>query len=106
MSNIRKIWNLHKVMKQQWLKTSELEEIQRKMLRGIIKHAYANVPLYHQKFGFAGIMLKCKRGDAKYTLADVEQAKKLVGYEPSVSIDEGLRRFVEWFRGEQITVST
>ena len=47
-----------------------------------------------------------QRGDAKHTLADVGLAKELVGYEPSVSIDEGLRRFVEWFRGEQITVST
>ena len=42
-------------MKQQWFKTSELEEIQRKMLRGIIKHAYENVPFYHQKFRLVGI---------------------------------------------------
>ena len=42
-------------MRQQWLKTSELEEIQRKMLRRIIKHAYENVPFYHQKFRSAGI---------------------------------------------------
>lgn len=35
MSNIRKLWYLRKVMKQQWLKTFELEEIQRKMLRGM-----------------------------------------------------------------------
>jgi phenylacetate-CoA ligase len=43
-------------MKQQWLTTSELEEIQRKMLRAIIKHAYENVPLYHQKFRSVGVM--------------------------------------------------
>ena len=55
MSNLRKIWYLHKVMKQQWLKTSELEEIQRKMLRAIIKHAYENVPFYHRKFRSVGI---------------------------------------------------
>jgi len=55
MSSIRKIWYLHKVMKQQWLKTSELEEIQRKMLRGIIKHAYENVPFYHSKFDSVGV---------------------------------------------------
>jgi len=42
-------------MKQQWLKTSELEEIQRKMLRGIIKHAYENVPFYHSKFDSVGV---------------------------------------------------
>jgi len=37
-----------------------------------------------------------QKGDAKHTLADVELAKELVGYGPSVSIKEGLRRFVEW----------
>lgn len=56
MSNIRKMWYLHKVMKQQWLKTPELEVIQRKMLRGIIKHAYENVPFYHRKFRSVGVM--------------------------------------------------
>ena len=55
MSNIRKIWYLHKLMKQQWLRTSELEEIQRKMLRWMIKHAYETVPLYHHKFKSAGM---------------------------------------------------
>ena len=55
MSNLRKIWYLHNVMKQQWLKTSELEEIQRKMLRGIVKHAYENVPFYHRKFRSVGV---------------------------------------------------
>ena len=55
MSSIRKLWNLHKVMTQQWLKTSELEEIPQKMLRGIIKHAYENVPLYHRKFNSVGV---------------------------------------------------
>ena len=55
MSNIRKLWYLRKVMKQQWLKTSELEEIQRKMLRKIIKHAYDNVPFYHHKFDSVGV---------------------------------------------------
>lgn len=50
MSNLRKVWYLNKVMKQQWLKTSELEEIQQRMLRRTIKHAYENVPLYHRKF--------------------------------------------------------
>ena len=43
MSNIRKLWYLRKVMKQQWLKTPELEKIQQKMLRRLIKHAYENV---------------------------------------------------------------
>ena len=39
-----------------------------------------------------------QRGDAKHTLADVSLAKELMGYEPSVTIEEGLKRFVEWYR--------
>jgi len=39
-----------------------------------------------------------QKGDAKHTLADVGLAKKLLGYEPSVNIEEGLKRFVEWHK--------
>ena len=41
-----------------------------------------------------------QKGDARHTLADVGLAKELVGYMPVVSIEEGLKRFVEWFRGK------
>ena len=37
-------------------------------------------------------------GDVRVTYADVSLARKELGYEPSVSIDEGLARFVEWLR--------
>jgi len=36
-------------------------------------------------------------GDIKDSLADVNLAKELIGYEPQVLVDEGLRRTVEWF---------
>lgn len=36
------------------------------------------------------------------TYADVSKAKRLIGYEPKVPVEEGLRRFVEWMRGEGI----
>ncbi len=36
------------------------------------------------------------------TYADVSKAKRLIGYEPKVSVAEGLKRFVEWMRVEQI----
>ena len=47
-----------------------------------------------------------QRGDAKHTLANVGLAKELIGYEPSVSIGKGLKRFVEWYKefGEKIWV--
>lgn len=37
-------------------------------------------------------------GDVKETYASVEKAKKDLGYEPKVDIQEGIRRFVEWYR--------
>ena len=36
------------------------------------------------------------------TYADVSKAKRLIGYEPKVSVAEGLKRFVEWMRTEKI----
>ena len=37
-------------------------------------------------------------GDVPLTFADVSKARKLLGYEPQVKIEEGIRRFVQWFR--------
>jgi len=36
------------------------------------------------------------------TYADVSKAKRLLGYEPKVNVEEGLRRFVEWLREEEL----
>lgn len=36
-------------------------------------------------------------GDVKHSLADVEKARKLLGYEPQYSVGEGLERAVEWY---------
>jgi phenylacetate-CoA ligase len=49
-------WHLHQARKNQWLKTSELEEIQAKRLRAIVKHAYENTAYYHRTFEAAGII--------------------------------------------------
>jgi UDP-glucuronate 4-epimerase len=37
-------------------------------------------------------------GDVGQTYADVSRARRLLGYDPSVSIEEGIGRFVAWFR--------
>lgn len=37
-------------------------------------------------------------GDVKHTLASIEAAAADLGYAPKVPIEEGLRRFVAWFR--------
>jgi UDP-glucuronate 4-epimerase len=37
-------------------------------------------------------------GDVPVTYADVERARRTLGYAPRVGIEEGIRRFVEWYR--------
>jgi len=42
--------------------------------------------------------LPMQPGDVSMTCANVEQLRARVGFEPSTPLNEGLRRFVEWFR--------
>ncbi len=37
-------------------------------------------------------------GDVKDTVADIEASRRDLGFEPATAIDEGLPRFVDWFR--------
>ena len=46
-------------------------------------------------------------GDVPYTCASVEKARTLLGYEATVSFNEGIRRTVEWYNAcKSTTVST
>ena len=38
-----------------------------------------------------------QKGDIKATWADISKAKKLLNYEPKVSIEKGMKRFVAWY---------
>ena len=38
-------------------------------------------------------------GDVPQTFADITKARELLGYNPVTQIEEGLRKFVDWFRG-------
>jgi nucleoside-diphosphate-sugar epimerase len=40
-----------------------------------------------------------RAGDVRHTLADIDKAKRMLGYVPVVEFDEGFRRTVEFFRG-------
>ena len=42
-----------------------------------------------------------RAGDVKHSLADLSRTEKGLGYKPKVNFEEGLRRTVEWYRGEQ-----
>jgi UDP-glucose 4-epimerase len=39
-----------------------------------------------------------RQGDVMHSLADIEKARRLLGYEPSTSFEEGLERTVVWGR--------
>jgi len=39
-----------------------------------------------------------RAGDIKHSFADISKANRMLGYTPSVSTEEGLRRTVEWYR--------
>jgi UDP-glucuronate 4-epimerase len=45
------------------------------------------------------IMLPMQPGDVTATFADVSRLKALTGYEPRVMLEDGLKRFVAWYRG-------
>lgn len=45
--------------------------------------------------------LPAQPGDVERTWADIAKAERLLGYRPSVSIEEGIQRFVAWFKTKQ-----
>ena len=43
-----------------------------------------------------------RKGDVRHSLADVSKAKELLGYQPTVSVKEGLRIAFEWYRRHKV----
>ena len=58
------------------------------------------VELLEQEFGRAAIkeMVPMQPGDVAETRADVDDLMRDVGFRPSTPIEEGIRRFVDWYR--------
>lgn len=46
------------------------------------------------------IAAPCPQSEPLETFADVSKARRLLGYEPRVKVEEGLARFVAWMRAE------
>jgi dTDP-L-rhamnose 4-epimerase len=42
-------------------------------------------------------------GDIRHCFANISLAKKAIGYQPKVSLEEGLKELVEWLEGQQAT---
>jgi len=44
--------------------------------------------------------LEEQTGDVPVTYADTSKAERLLDYKPKVTIEEGVRRFFEWYKKE------
>jgi UDP-glucuronate 4-epimerase len=69
-------------------RTVELNELIRLLEQNLDRHAVIN-------------RQPMQPGDVPQTFADVSKARRLLGYQPQTQIEEGIRRFVEWFRAER-----
>lgn len=45
--------------------------------------------------------LSQQMGDVNRTFADITKAKKILNFEPKISIDDGITKFVEWYRNNR-----
>lgn len=43
-----------------------------------------------------------RAGDVKHSLADISKAKRLLGYKPTVSFEDGLKKTIEHLRGKNV----
>ena len=42
--------------------------------------------------------LPMQPGDVTINYADIDKAQRDLGFEPKIGIEEGIKRFVEWFK--------
>jgi len=58
------------------------------------------VALIEKELGKKAVLerLPMQPGDVTITCADVEKARRLLGYNPSIPVSEGIRKFVEWYK--------
>jgi UDP-glucuronate 4-epimerase len=61
------------------------------------------IALLERELGRAAVIDRrpLQPGDVPQTFADVTKARRLLGYDPQTPIEEGIRRFVEWFKSRE-----
>jgi len=67
--------------------------IKLKQFISIIEEAVGKKAIIHQK--------KMPPEDVPITYADIKKAKKLLDYNPKIKIEEGIQKFVEWYKNER-----
>ena len=51
------------------------------------------------------IYAETRAGDVRDSQADIDKARRLLGYEPTVTLEQGLEKTVAWFRKTQMTTA-
>jgi UDP-glucose 4-epimerase len=51
------------------------------------------------------IYAEARAGDVRDSQADITKARHLLGYEPTVALEQGLEQTVAWFRSTQMTTA-
>ena len=46
-----------------------------------------------------------RAGDIRDSYADVSKAGKLIGYRPQISVEEGLKRTIDWYRNAELQIA-
>ena len=46
---------------------------------------------------------KYRKGDIRYCFADIGKIKRILGFEPRVSFEDGMRELIEWSREAEAT---
>lgn len=53
------------------------------------------------KSGLIRINQEYRRNDIRHCFADIQKAKKFLGWTPKISLEQGLRELIEWSKGEK-----
>lgn len=61
------------------------------------------IGLIEQKLGKSArrVYLPVQKGDAEHTYADITKSKAVLGYNPEVSIEEGIEKFIDWYKKQE-----
>lgn len=47
-----------------------------------------------------------RQGDVKHSLADISKARQLIGYEPLVSVEDGLKKTFDWYKKQSLATES
>ena len=91
------------------VKAAEIDDLEEKIfnlgsgLRVSVNTVVRLVSTLTNKEDIHPIYEEPKLGDVHDTYADISKARKILGYNPSVTLEHGVRRFIEWFEQKQNT---